>query len=183
MAADEGRALATQIRTELKEAAPEGFHFTDHLIRQDAALLRLSEQLTAFDDRDALTAALSQALREEHDGWTLLKLLELLDRLRLPGTADALIDLAQRPPGDDDARSRFLAGRACEVLLRLPLDLAQRARANAVSEGRMEDVQRYRLGAARVAGLQRPRRVEWALLVGFMVVGLIGLLYGLLALE
>jgi hypothetical protein len=177
-----GVELARQIRTELSEKAPEGFHFTDHVVRQDQALQRLGEQLAAHDDREELTAALSHALVEEHDGWILLKLLELADRLSLPGTADALISVARRP-ASEDPRSRFLAGRACEVLLRLPLDLAQRARANAVSEGLIEDVQLYRLGAQRAVHLHRPRRVEWALLVGVMLVGLLGLLFGLFALE
>ncbi len=177
-----GEALARQIRTELSEKAPEGFHFTDHVARQDQALQRLSDQLAAHDDRAELTLALSRALADEQDGWTLLKLLELADRLSLPGTADALISVVQRSAGED-ARARFLSGRACEVLLRLPLDLAQRAKANAVSEGRLEDVQRYRLGAQRAVSLHRPRRVEWALLVGVMVVGLVGLVVAFLALE
>src|SRR4051812_5290856 len=95
--------FARQIRTELAEKAPAGFHFNDHVVRQDAALDRLADQLKVHGEREELEGALSHALLEERDGWTLLKLLELADRLRLAGTAAALMELVNRPSDGDDA--------------------------------------------------------------------------------
>ncbi|MGQ0506878.1 MAG: hypothetical protein ACT4TC_16325 [Myxococcaceae bacterium] len=172
-------ALARQIRTELSDVEPQGFHFNDSAVRQDAALERMVEQLKAHDDAQELERALSLALLEEKEGWTQLKLLEVTDRLRLVGTAEALMSLAADPP-DEGPRRDFLAGRACEVLLRLPLNLEQRARANELSKGRMEDMQRFRLGAQRVRNLHRPRLAEWSLLVVLMLVSLSGLVFALL---
>ncbi len=177
---DDGSAeLAAQIRAELTDVAPQGFHFTDHVIRQDAALERLTTQLREHTNPSEVEAALCLALDGEKDRWTLLKLLELAERLALPGFSPALMRLAQQPPGEDP-RARFLSGRASEVLLRLPLDYATRLAANEVCKAPLEDIARYRMGAAREQRMQRPRRAEWALLAGLMAVFLIGLAVALL---
>ncbi len=135
--------LAAQIRTELSDRAPEGFHFTDHVIRQDAALERLTEQLRSHPDRPEVERAVAHAVTEEKDGWILLKLMELMERLDLSGAAPALMKVAQHPPGEG-ARSQFLAGRACEVLLKLPLDLETRARANEICKIPLQQMARHR---------------------------------------
>jgi hypothetical protein len=166
--------LAAQIRSELADHAPQGFHFNDHVIRQDAALDRLVERLKALDDSALVAGAASQAMTEERDGWTLLKILELVERLELVGTAPALMKLAQSGREEDD-RSKFLAGRASEVLLKLPLDYQTRLQANEVTKGPLQDVVRFRMGADKERALHRPRRAEWTLLVVLMVVFLVGL--------
>jgi len=166
--------LARQIRTELADPAPQGFLFNDHAVRQDQALERLTQALRRHPDAGEVEAAVREAFRAERDGWALLKLLEVVDQLQLTGAAEALLGLARQPPGDD-ARSRFLVGRACEVLLRLPLNRELRARADDVSHGPLEDISRFRLGAQRAQALHRPRQVEWFLLAAMMALALIGL--------
>ena len=174
--------LAAQLRAELRDDAPQGFHFTDHVIRQDGALERLTEQLRSHGDPSEVAAALSRALLDEQEGWTVLKLLELTERLALTQTAAALMSVATHPPGEGP-RQRFLAGRACEVLLRLPLDYSTRQKANSLSAGPLEEMAGFRTGAAKERTSQRPRRVEWAILVALMGVALVGLLLAFLSLE
>lgn len=178
---DTSADLAAQLRAELSDRAPEGFHFSDHVIRQDAGLEQLTTRLREHGDDREVALALGRAVSEERDGWTLLKLLELTERLGLTGTAPALLELARRPPGDD-LRSRFLAGRACEVMLKLPLDYETRIAANEVCKQPLADIARFRMGAAKERAIHRPRKLEWAILVGLMVVGLAGFLFALLAL-
>jgi len=173
LAAPDLTALSRQIRTELSDTAPQGFHFGDQVLRQDAGLERLATHLRSLPPAE-LGAALSESLLEEKDGWTLLKLLELVERLETRGCADALVELAQNPPGEGDRR-KFLAGRACEVLLRLPLDERSRHRADAACKIPLQEIQLFRLGADRERKLHRPRRVEWALLMGLMLLALTGL--------
>jgi len=173
--------LALQIRAELSERAPEGFHFSDHLIRQDEALQRTAARLEAHPDRLEVERALALAIANEHDGWSLLKLLELVERMQLPGTAPALIQLASSHTPDE--RSRFVAGRACEVLLKLPLDVAARARANEVCKKPLEEVARLRMGAEREQRLQRPRRIEWLLLLGLVALAIAALIFAASGLE
>ena len=180
-AVDPSEDLALQIRAELCERAPEGFHFSDHLIRQDEALQRTAARLEAHPDRSEVERALALAIASERDGWTLLKLLELVERMQLPGAAPALIQLASSPTPDE--RSRFVAGRACEVLLKLPLDVAARARANEVCKEPLEEVARLRLGAEREQRLQRPRRIEWLLLLGLVALAIAALIFAASALE
>ncbi len=180
-AADPAEDLALQIRTELRERAPEGFHFSDHLIRQDEALQRTAVRLEAHPDRSEVERALALAIASESDGWALLKLLELVERMQLPGAAPALIQLAASSVPDE--RSRFVAGRACEVLLKLPLDLAARARANEVCREPLEEVARLRLGAERKQRLQRPRRIEWLLLLGLVALAFAAMIFAAAALE
>jgi len=169
--------LAAQIRAELSaDQAPEGFHFVDHVIRQDEALQRLTAQLRDHPDPAEVERALGFALEQESEGWTLLKLLELTERLRLPGAAPALLKLAQGPPGQGP-RAEFLAGRACEVILALPLDLQTRARANQICQDPLQQIARYRLGAQRERQLQRPRQIEWLLLVVLMAIGVAALIF------
>jgi hypothetical protein len=175
-------AFAQTIRAELADPAPQGFAFTDQLFRQDAALEHLTARLRAHPDAGEVERALVHALLAERDGWVLLKLLELTERLAPKGAAEALIKIAQDPPGDE-GRARFLAGRACEVLLKLPLGYETRRRANEASKGKLEDPFRYRLGALRERQLQRPRRVEWLLLVVMMALVLGGLLVAWAALD
>ncbi len=174
--------LAAQIRAELSDRAPEGFHFTDHVIRQDEALERLTARLRHHPDPSEVERALAYAIEQERAGWTLLKLLELVERLKLLGTAPALIKLAQAPPGQGD-RAQFLAGRACEVMLRLPLDLETRTRANQICKVPLQQVARYRMGAEKERSLQRPRRTEWLLLVLLMAIGIAALIFAATALE
>jgi hypothetical protein len=173
--------LAAQIRAELSESSPEGFHFTDHLVRQDEALQRLIRSLEQHPDRSEVEQALSRALRDERQGWVLLKLLELAERLGLRGLAPALMELAQSP--GETEREQFLAGRACEVLLKLPLDLEARARANDICKSPLREVARYRFGAERERRLQRPRRIEWLLLGLLMLAVLAALIFAATALE
>ena len=177
---DPAADLAIQIRTELSDRAPEGFHFSNHLIRQDEALQRTAMRLEAHPDRSEVERALARALDDEEDGWTSLKLLELVDRMQLLGAATALIKLASSTTHDE--RARFLAGRACEVLLRLPLDLEARARANAVCKAPLAEVARFRLGAERERALQRPRRIEWLLVIGLFALAIAALIFAVSAL-
>jgi hypothetical protein len=165
--------LARQIRTELAEAAPEGFHFTDHVLRQDDSLERMASQLRA-ESPDALSQALSQALLSERNGWAALKLLELMELLALPGCAPALIAFCQNPPDEADRR-KFLAGRACEVLLRLPVDRATRLTADAACKIPLQDIVVFRHGADRERKIHRPRKIEWGLLIALMALALLGL--------
>jgi hypothetical protein len=116
----------------------------------------------------------------EQNGWVLLKLIELADRLQLDAAAPALLRIAREPPGEGE-RSLFLAGRACEVLLKLPLDVTTRAEANQVCLVPLERVTQFRLGAQVERLLQRPRRLEWALLATLMALGLAGFAYTLLS--
>ncbi len=178
---DPAEDLALQIRAELSERAPEGFHFSDHLIRQDEALQRTAARLEAHPDPSEVERALALAIANERDGWTLLKLLELVERMGLPGAAPALIQLASSPTPEQ--RSRFVAGRACEVLLKLPLDLAARARANKVCKKPLEEVASFRMGAEREQRLQRPRRIEWLLLFGLVALAVAALIFAASALE
>jgi len=173
--------LAAQIRAELHEPAPQGFHFQEHVLRQDASLERLSAQLKSHPDAREVGRAVAQAIEAERDGWTLLKLLGLCERLESPEAAEALLQVAGRPSEGDD-RSRFLAGRACEVILKLPLDQRARARANAACREPLEELQAFRLGAARARHAHRPRRIEWALLVVMMALGVAGFVFAWLAL-
>ncbi len=179
--ADPALDLALQIRAELSDRPPEGFHFSDHLIRQDEALERTGARLEAHPDRSEVERALGWAIADESDGWTLLKLLELIERMELLRTAPALIKLASAPAAGE--RGRFIAGRACEVLLRLPLDLEGRAAANEVCKGPLEDVARLRLGAEREQRLQRPRRIEWLLLLALLGLAIAALIFAVTALE
>ncbi len=173
MTADtQAQDLAHQLRLELNEAAPQGFYFHDQVVRQDAALGRLVERL-ASEPPPELGAALSTALLAERDGWVLLKLLELTERLTVTETAPALMTLLERGVGEDP-RGRFVVGRASEVLLKLPLDYATRLKANELSKGPLEDVARYRMGAQKERAMHRPRRVEWVLLAVMMVIALVG---------
>ena len=180
-AADPAEDLASQIRAELSERAPEGFHFSDHLIRQDEGLMRTAARLEVHPDQTEVERALALAIANERDGWTLLKLLELVERMQLCGAAPALIELASTPAADE--RWRFVAGRACEVLLKLPLNLAARARATEVCKQPLEDVARFRMGAEREERLQRPRRIEWLLLLGLVALAIAALIFAASALE
>jgi hypothetical protein len=167
--------LAAQIRTELADASPQGFLAHEGVLRQDAGLERLAERLRQHPDGAEVAEAVRLALSSERDGWTLLKLLELVDRLSVEQAVEPLLVLAAQPPGEDD-RAQFLAGRACEVLLKLPLDLKSRTRANEVCKAPLEDIARFRMGAQRAQQMHRPRQVEWTLLVVLMVLALGGLM-------
>jgi hypothetical protein len=173
--------LATHIRTELSDESPQGFHFIDHVVRQDRSLERLTEQLRAHGDMGEVERAISLAISEERDGWTQLKLLELVERLELKGAAPSLMSLVERRAADDDDRGRFLAGRACEVMLKLPLDLDTRTRASELCKGPLEEVARFRMSAERVRAVHRPRRIEWAILVALMALGIGGLIFAFMA--
>jgi hypothetical protein len=172
---DPASDLAIQIRTELSDRAPEGFRFSDHLIRQDEALERTAVRLEAHPDRSEVERALALAIAEEKEGWTLLKLLELVERMQLLGAAPAVLGLASSPAPDE--RARYLAGRACEVLLKLPLDREARARANSVCKVPLEQAGVFRLGAERERALQRPRWIEWLLVIGLMALAIAALIF------
>jgi hypothetical protein len=177
---DAASDLAAQIRLELADPAPQGFAFNDHAIRQDAGLDRLVERLRHHPDAAEVEAAVSSSVAEERDGWTLLKLLELVERLSLAGAVEPLLRLAASP--QQDARGRFLAGRACEVMLTLPLDLETRNRVNEVSKGPLDDIARFRMGAERAQRMHRPRQVEWTLLAALMALAGAGVVVAWLAL-
>src|SRR5207248_2807284 len=104
-------------------------------------------------------------LEQERDGWAQLKVLELCDRLAPAALAPALMQYAQSRKDAAQQRVRFLAARACEVLLRLPLDLETRARAAQLSQGPLQEIAATRGQAIRARALHRPRRVEWAILI------------------
>jgi hypothetical protein len=127
--------------------------------------------------------ALGSLLEQERDGWTQLKLLELADRLAPPALAPALMKYVEGLASSAEPRSRFLAGRAGEVLLKLPLDLEARGKAAELSAGPLREAAALRGRAMRSRSLHRPRRVEWAILVAMMVLGLTGLLFALQALR
>jgi hypothetical protein len=177
---DGARDLAAQIRLELADPAPQGFAFNDHAVRQDAALDRLTDRLRQHPDAVEVEAAVRRAVGEERDGWTQLKLLELVERLNLKGAVEPLLRLAVT--ARDDERGRFLAGRACEVMLKLPLDLETRNRVNQVCQGPLDDIARFRMGAQRAQRMHRPRQVEWTLLVMLMALAGAGVLVAWLAL-
>lgn len=172
--------LARQIRTELSEPAPQGFQFHERVLAQDESLQRLSQQLAGDPNIQEVEQAVVHALNTEQNGWVLLKLIELADRLQLAAAAPALLQVAREPPGEAE-RSIFLAGRACEVLLRLPLDLKTRAEANQVCSVPLERATQFRLGAQTERLLQRPRRLEWILLATLMALGVGGFAYALLS--
>jgi hypothetical protein len=174
--------FARQIRAELADPAPQGFAFTDQMARQDSALQALIERLHEHPDPAEVARAVALALADERDGWTLLKLIEIAERLNSKLTAEALMRVVSDPPGDEQ-RARFLAGRACEVLLKLPLDYETRLRANELSKGPLEDAFRARLGAQRERQLQRPRRLEWLILIAVMVTALLGFAIAWTALD
>jgi len=181
--ADPAIDLAVQIRADLSDLAPQGFNFRDHLLRQDAVLQRLSEHLRAHPDAAEVERAIAHALATEPDEWVLLKLVELSDRLSLPGTAQALLGIAQRSGPACPERIRrgdrglFLSGRACEVLLKLPLDLALRAEANRVCQIPLKKIAEFRHGEETQRLLYLPRRFEWALLILLMLAAVGGLLF------
>lgn len=164
--------LAEHLLTELRDPEPKGFHFQDHVLRQDTGLDRLTESLRT-EAPEALASALGMALSREQDGWTQLKIIELCDRLAPPGLEGALIRFLEERAGGDD-RERFLAGRAAEVLIRLPLDRAARARASEVSQGPLQELERFRRREQAARSVHRPRRVEWAILAVMMALGLLG---------
>jgi hypothetical protein len=174
---DSSAELAAQIRSELVDTDPQGFLFNDHVIRQDGALERLTAHLAAHPDREEVERAVAKAVETETDGWTLLKLLEVVERLLLLGAAPALIHLVEQRRGAEDDRSRFLAGRASEVLLKLPLNLESRTRANAICQGPLEEIATFRMSTQRARLVHRPRRVEWMILVALMLLGIAGLIF------
>ncbi len=178
--ADPAIDLAVQIRADLSDLAPQGFNFRDHLLRQDAVLQRLSEHLRAHPDAAEVERAMAHALATEPDEWVLLKLVELSDRLNLPGTAPALLRIAQRSGPERSRggeRGLFLSGRACEVLLKLPLDLASRAEANRICQVPLKKISEFRHGEETQRLLYQPRRLEWALLILLMLAAVGGLLF------
>jgi hypothetical protein len=132
----------------------------------------LIERLKEHGEPESVGRALALALKQERDGWTVLKLLEIADQLQITAAGPVLIEIAGREPEDD--RGKFLAGRACEVLLKLPLDLEARATANAVCRVPLEHMRRFRLGEAKERALHRPRKMEWLILVVLMVLALAG---------
>ncbi len=177
---DEALELALSIRIAVADRPPEGFSFQEHVVRQDEGLARLIDQLKSHDGA-VVGPALEKLIAEEQDGWTLLKLLELAERLELPQVAPALLQVVQSPPEQGDRR-RFLAGRACEVMLKLPLAYDERMRANELCQAPLADLARFRLGAERERALHRPRRIEWLLLVVLMALGLGAFVFAWMAL-
>ena len=65
-------------------------------------------------------------------------------------------------------------GDGAEVLLKLPLDLATRNRANEVTQAPLQEIARFRMGAQRAQSIHRPRQVEWTILGLLMVLALLG---------
>jgi hypothetical protein len=142
----------------------------------------LANRLRAHQDWSELERAINYAFSETRDGWTRLKLLELVDRLSLLGAAPALLHLAQHPE-TDDPRSEFVAGRACEILLRLPLNLEMRKAADDACAVPLTRLAAFRAGAQRERLQQRPRHLEWLLLIFLMALALIGFIVALFAIE
>lgn len=179
---EEGETLAQHVAAELRDPEPKGFQFDEAVLRQDAGLLQLADDLVAEPEAH-VAEALGALLERERDGWVQLKVLELADRLAPVAMAPALIRYVESRQGAEEPRVRFLAARACEVLLRLPLDLEARARAAELSTGPLREVGQVRGHALRARALHRPRRVEWAILAAVMALGLAGLLYAFQALR
>ena len=177
-----GETLAQHIASELRDPEPAGFQFDEAVLRQDVGLQHLVDHLAAEPPAD-VGEALGLLLEQERDGWTQLKVLELADRLAPVSMSPALIRYVQGRSNAEDARTRFLAARACEVLLRLPLGLEARARAAELSVAPLREVSEVRGQAMRTRAIQRPRRVEWAILVLVMVLGISGLVFAFLALR
>jgi len=178
----EGESLASHLAAELRDPEPAGFRFDDLVLRQDEGLRRLAEQLSHEPEAE-VAEALGLLLEREGGGWVQLKLLELCDRLAPLRLAPALLRYLEARASSDEPGARFLAGRAGEVLLGLPLDLETRARAQAISAGPMREAAELRAQAARSRSLHRPRRAEWAILVAAMLLGLCGLVYALQAVS
>lgn len=155
-------------------------HIRASMARRPDALEPLLEKLAA-DERPRLEAALSQLLASEQDGPKQLLLLDVIEKMSLTGTFDGLIEVVKLHKQSEDPRLRFLAGRASEVLLRLPLNLTQRAIANSVCQDSLLEGQRLRLQAERASAMQRPRRIEWALLAALMAMALAGIIYAFVA--
>jgi hypothetical protein len=179
---EEGESLAQHVAAELRDPEPKGFAFDEAVLRQDASLQRLAEHLGKEPGAHA-AEALGRLLEQERDGWVQLKVLELADRLAPVELAPALMRYVESRAGAEEPRVRFLAGRACEVLLRLPLDLEARARAQAISARPLHEVALARGQALSARAMHRPRRVEWAILVAMMALGLSGLIYAFQALR
>jgi hypothetical protein len=179
---EEGEALAQHVAAELRDPEPKGFTFDEAVLRQDASLTRLSEHL-GQEPEAQVAEALGRLLEQERDGWAQLKILELADRLAPAALAPALLQYVEARRKAEEPRVRFLAGRACEVLLRLPLDRELRAKAQAISAGPLQEVASARGQALRARAMHRPRRVEWLILVAMMVLGIAGLLYAFQALR
>lgn len=177
-----GESLAQHVAAELRDPEPAGFQFDELVLRQDVGLQQLADHLAA-EPAEAVGEALGLLLDQEQEGWTQLKVLELADRVAPRSMAPALIRYVQARAGAGDPRTRFLAARACEVLLRLPLDLEARARAAELSAEPLREVAEYRGQALRTRAMQRPRRLEWAILVAVMVLGISGLIYAFQALR
>lgn len=177
-----GESLAQHVAAELRDPEPRGFQFDELVLRQDVGLQQLADHLAAEPPAD-VGEALGLLLEQEQDGWTQLKVLELADRLAPVSMAPALIRYVQQREGGPDSRTRFLAARACEVLLRLPLDLEARSRAAELSAQPLREAALVRGEALRSRTLQKPRRVEWAILVAVMLLGLSGLVYAFQSLR
>src|SRR5262245_51670637 len=134
-----GETLALHIASELRDPEPAGFQFDEAVLRQDVGLQQLVDHLAAEKPAE-VGEALGLLLEREGDGWTQLKVLELADRLAPVSMAEALIRYVQQRSNDPQPRTRFLAARACEVLLRLPLGLEARARAADLSVKPLREV-------------------------------------------
>src|SRR4051812_13258237 len=179
---EEGETLAQHVAAELRDPEPKGFQFDEAVLRQDAGLQQLADDLVAEPEAH-VAEALGALLEQERDGWVQLKVLELADRLGPVGRARALMRYGEARRGAGEPRARFLASRACEVLLRLPLDREARARAADLSKGPLREVGQVRGQALRARALHRPRRVGWGILVAVMALGLAGLIYAFQALR
>lgn len=179
---EEGEALAQHVAAELRDPEPKGFQFDELVLRQDTGLQKLADHL-AGEPVEHVAEALARLLEQERDGWVQLKVLELADRAAPLAMAPALMEYVRARREASEPRVRFLAARACEVLLKLPLDLEARAQASELSKAPLAEAAEARGRAARARAMHRPRRVEWAILVAVMVLGLGGLLFAFQALD
>src|SRR4051812_36556667 len=152
---EEGESLAQHLAAELRDPEPRGFQFDEAVLRQDAGLQRLADHLGA-EPEAPVAEALGLLLEQERDGWGQLKLLELADRLAPAAMAPALLRYVETRISSAEPRVRFLAARACEVLLRMPLDLELRARASALSAQPLQEVSQVRGQALRARAMHRP---------------------------
>jgi hypothetical protein len=176
------RELLQHLIAELSDEEPKGFGFDELVLRQDAALERLHSQLSQ-EPPEVIAGALGEALGHGLHGWGQLKLLELCDRSPHLELAEPLMAFARARVDSTVARERFLAGRACEVLVKLPLNLDARARANELSKLLLPEVQSAKERAQRERSMHRPRRIEWGILAAMMATGLFGLWFALQALD
>src|SRR5436190_23382141 len=106
---EEGETLAQHVAAELRDPEPKGFQFDEAVLRQDAGLLRLADDLVA-EPEARVAEALGALLERERDGWVQLKVLELADRRAPVAMAPALLRYVEARRGAEEQGAAVLAG-------------------------------------------------------------------------